>query len=84
MHSVLDLESDWTVTQDDEALEERPGETRPCGFVIRYDGAQLLMVANEDYLSASKDQGDHTFCERASESESPWYKGVTNLAQWLG
>lgn len=63
MHSVLDLKSDRPVTQDDEALEEGLSETRPCGLLIHYDGAQLLVVTNEDHLSASEHQGNHAFCE---------------------
>jgi len=54
MHSVLDLKSDRTIAQHNKALEERLGETCPCGFLIHDNGAQLLMVADEDYLSTSE------------------------------
>ena len=54
MHSVLDLKSDRTITQHNETLEERLGEARPCGFLIHDDGAQLLVVTDEDYLPTSE------------------------------
>jgi len=61
VHSILDLESDRTISQDDETLEERLGEPRACSFLIHDDGAQLLMVTDEDHLSTPEHQGDHTF-----------------------
>ena len=69
MHSVLDLESDRTIAQDDEALEERLRQARPCRFLVHDDGAQLLMVTNKNHLSTSEYQGNHALWRKYSVSQ---------------
>ena len=60
MHSILDLKPDRPVLQDNETLKERLSEASPRGFLVHDNGAQLLVITDEDYLSAPKHQGYHT------------------------
>jgi len=82
MHSVLDLKSDRTIAQHNEALEERLGEACPCGFLIHDNGAKLLMVTDEDYLPTSEHKWDHTFWKRYSVSQKFASRKISRT--WLG
>lgn len=42
MHSVLDLESNGSVSEDDETFEEGLGETSSSGLLVHDDGTELL------------------------------------------
>ena len=53
MHAVLHLQPDRPVAEDDEALEEGLGETSARGLLIHDDGAELLVIADEDTSKAS-------------------------------
>lgn len=63
MHAVLDLQANRTISKQHETLKERLRETRSSCLLVHDDRAQLLVVANEYDLLASKDEGDHTFCK---------------------
>lgn len=42
MHSVLDLKSNGTVSEDDESFEEGLGETGSSSLLVHDDGTELL------------------------------------------
>jgi hypothetical protein len=48
VHSVLDLETDRSVAEHDETLEERLGETGSGGFLVHNDGSELLTRGKVD------------------------------------
>lgn len=59
VHTILDLKSNWAVAKDNKALEKRLCEASAGGFLVHNDRSELLMVANQDNLFATKDERNH-------------------------
>ena len=61
MHTVLDLEANGPIAENDETLEERLGKASSSSFLVHDDGSKLLMVSDKHHLLAAQDKGNHTF-----------------------
>lgn len=61
VHSVLDLQTNGSVTEDDEPFKQRLRKTSPRSFLVHDDGTELLMIADKDDLLAAHDERDHAF-----------------------
>lgn len=61
MHSVLNLQSHWTVTKQNQALNQRTTESSNPGFLAQNYRSKLTMVSNENKLSDSSENWNHNF-----------------------
>ena len=61
VHSVLDRQSDRSISQNDETFKERLSETGARRLFVHDDGTELLMIADQYDLFTTHDEGDHTF-----------------------
>lgn len=58
MHSILNLESDWSNSQTDKPLEKTLVESRFSCFLAHYDRPKLAVVANKNYMLCSLENRD--------------------------
>jgi hypothetical protein len=64
MHAILDLESNGTITQDDQSLEQRLGEACAGRLFVHNDWSKLLVISNKDDLATSQDKRNHALYDR--------------------
>jgi hypothetical protein len=65
VHPVLNLKTYWPIAKDNETFKEGLRETRPGGLLVHDDGAELLVISNENGLLAAEDERNHAFCKAA-------------------
>ncbi len=61
MHPVLDLQSDGSITENNETFEKGLRETSSSSLLVHDDRPELLVIANENRLLTTHDKGDHAF-----------------------
>jgi len=54
MHSILDLQADGPILEEDQAFEEGLGQARSCSFLVHNNGAELLKITKRSMVKTEK------------------------------